>query len=96
MRSPFDDATLIEDQNLIGAADGAQPMRHDKTRARGEQAVERVLQPAFGDGVDGTGGLVENENARVGEERAGKADQLTLAEGETGAAFADLRREALR
>src|SRR5579885_328730 len=41
--------------------------------------------------VDGAGGVVENQDARVGEQGAGDGDALALAAGERDAALADHR-----
>ena len=44
----------------------------------------------FGGGVDGAGGFIEHEDARVGQEGAGEADELPLAQRHVGAALADI------
>ncbi len=55
-----------------------------------QQFFQGVLDARFGHGVDGAGGFIENEDARVGEHGAGEADELALAERQAAAAFADL------
>jgi hypothetical protein len=53
------------------------------------QEVEAALDQGFGLGVERTGGLVQDQDARVGEDGAGDGEPLTLAAGELDAAFAD-------
>ena len=49
-----------------------------------------VLDAALGPDVDARRRLVEDQDARVGEERPGERDELALAEREAGAALGDL------
>ncbi len=51
--------------------------------------AEAGLDHGFGLGVERTGGLVEDEDARVGEDGAGDGEALALAAGELDAALAD-------
>ncbi len=85
----FDDAAPIEDEDGVGASDGAQAMGDDEGGSAGDEAIEGLLEAVLGEGIDGGGGLVENEESRVGEHGAGEADELALAEREGGASFAD-------
>ena len=62
---------------------------HDRGAPR-EQAAQAGLDAALGVQVHVGGRLVEHEDARVGDQRAGERDQLALAGGELGAALADL------
>ena len=52
-------------------------------------AVERVLDQRLGDRVDVGGGLVQDQDARVGQHGAGDADQLALAHRQVDPAFQD-------
>ena len=54
-----------------------------------QQRVERLLDQDLARAVDVRGRLVEDQDARVGEQRARDRDQLALAGGEPGAALAD-------
>ena len=54
-----------------------------------EQRVERLLDQDLAGSVDVRGRLVENEDARVGEQRPRDRDQLPFAGGEPRAALAD-------
>ena len=54
------------------------------------------LDQELGRAVDVRGGLVEDQDARVGEQRAGDGDELALARREARAALAHAVVEALR
>ena len=60
-----------------------------------EQAAQRALDLPLGADVDRARRLVEDQDARVGEERARERDQLPLAEREPRAALAELRLVAV-
>ena len=60
------------------------------------QRVERGLHRALALGVEGGGGLVEEQDRRVLQDGAGDGDALALAAGERHAALADHGGVALR
>ena len=64
--------------------------------APGHRLGERELDALLGGGVDRGGGVVEDQHARVGDERARDRQALALAAGERDAALADLGVIALR
>ena len=55
-------------------------MSDDEGGAAREETTERPLDLALGADVDGRGGLVEDQDAWVGEERTREGDELPLAE----------------
>ena len=71
-------------------ADRGQPVRDDEGRPPDEQPAQRVLDLLLRADVDRGGGLVEDEDARVGEQRTRERDQLALAQREAHAALAEL------
>ena len=81
---------MLHDEDLVGAADRREAVGDDDRRAAAQQPVERVLDQDLGRPVDVRGRLVEDQDARVGEQRARDRDQLTLAGGQAGAALAHL------
>src|SRR6185437_5717605 len=89
MRSPLDDPALLDDENAVGLHDRAEAVGDDERRSSGKEFFQRGLHGHFGGGVDGAGGFIGHEDARVGEERAGKADELPLTQAHVGAALAD-------
>ena len=70
-------------------------MGDDQRRAAAQQPVERALDQQLGRAVDVRRRLVEDQDPRVGEERAGDRDQLALAGREAAAALAHRVAEAL-
>src|ERR1700736_818484 len=95
----FEDLALFDDQDLVGAADRREPVGDDEGGSALHQEVEAALDQGFGLGVERAGGLVQDQDARVGEDGPGDREPLALAAGELDAAFADdgfvLVREAL-
>src|SRR5690606_7486804 len=86
----LDDAAAVEDQDQIGAPHGTETMSDDEARAPFGQMSDRSRQCAFGLGVDGARGLVEDENARMGKEGAKETNELPLSCRKTRAPIADL------
>ena len=87
--SALDDVPLLDDQDLVGAADGGEAVRDDEGRPALHEEVEAGLDQGFGLGVERAGGFVEDEDAGVGEDGAGDGETLALAAGELDAALAD-------
>ena len=92
----FEDAAMVEDDDVIGLADGGEAVGNDEDGALAHEVVERLLDLAFGDGVHAGGGLVEDDKRRVFQEDAGDGEALFFALGETDALFADVGLQAQR
>ena len=80
MPAPFDDPAPVEHQDLVGVPHGGKPVGNDKAGALLHQALESLLDLAFGLGVNAGGCLVEDEHRRVFEEIACKGDTLFFAD----------------
>jgi hypothetical protein len=74
----LDDAPVLDDDYLVRAPNGRQPVRDDDRRPAVEQPVERGLDQDLGRTIDVRRRLVEDEDARIGQERTGDRDQLAL------------------
>ena len=83
-----DDLAVLEHDQAVGVAQRAQAVRDGEGRAALDQAGDRVLDLLLGLGVDRGGRLVEDQDARVVQDRAGDADALALAAAERLAALA--------
>jgi hypothetical protein len=59
------DAAAIEHDDAIGAAHRAEAVRDDEGGASGHDAVHRLEDLLLGPGVDGGGGIVEDEDGRI-------------------------------
>ena len=89
MRAAFDNSSAFDDQNLIGATDGGEPVSDHEGRSPLHQLVQSGLNHGLGLGVEGTGGLVENQDAGLCQQRASDRETLPLAAGELYATLAD-------
>src|SRR5262249_281409 len=91
VRSQLDDAAVLEHDDRRGVADRREAVGDDERRAAGQQAAQRVLDLALGSAGPRARGLVEDEDARVGEQSARERHELALAEREAETSLAELR-----
>ena len=89
MGAVFDDASLVEDGDGVGVADGGNAVGDEDGGASAHDFAEVVEDFVFGVGVDAGEGVVEDEDARAAKQGAGDGGALLLASGEGDAAFAD-------
>ena len=89
VRARFDDAARLHHEDGVGVADGGEPVGDDEAGAAGAQVGHGVLDEGLGAGVDGRGGLVEDEDRRLGEEGAGDGEELAFAGAEVGAVLVE-------
>src|SRR5581483_4315904 len=78
MRSRLDDAAIVHHDDEIRVANRAQAVSDDQRRAPFEDAIEILLDCPLALVVQSAGGFVEDEDARIAEERAGDGDALSL------------------
>ena len=89
MRSPFFDAVLCDDDDLIGVPDGGEPVGDGDRGAVPGEFFQALLDPALALVVQGARGLVEDEDGRILQEYAGDGDALFLPAGKPCPAFTD-------
>ena len=65
VRAALDDPAVVDDQDLVGLADGGQPVRDDQRRPAGQRRLQRPLHRRLGLGVQVRGGLVEHDHRRA-------------------------------
>src|SRR6266545_1883936 len=87
MFTRLDDRAIDDDDDAVRVPDGREPVRDDERRAmatalESHQILERPLHLALVLGVEGARRLVEDEDRRVLQERAGDGDPLPLTAGE--------------
>src|SRR6516225_969751 len=87
----FDDVAALEYDQTVGFAERAEAVGDGNRCAAADELVEGLLNLSFGLRVDRRGGLVENQNPRVNEQRAGDRDSLALAARKCLPALADDR-----
>ena len=95
MRAHLAHLALVHHDDLVGALDGRKPVGDDQRGASLDQPGQRLAHPELGIGVHAGGRLIEDQDARVVGQRAGKRDQLLLPGGERVAALLQQRVEAL-
>jgi hypothetical protein len=61
----LDDFAGAQDQDAVGVPDGRQTVSDNKTGPPLEQLLQRLLNARFGLRIDGAGGLVEYQDARL-------------------------------
>ena len=69
----------MHDENGVGALNGGEAMGDQDAGSAFHHALERAANAKLGVGVDAGGGFVEDEDAGIVGERAGKIDELFLA-----------------
>ena len=94
--APRRDAPVLEHDDLVGERDRRQPVGDDQRRPAAHHLAQREPDPRLGRRVDRGGRVVEDEDARIDEERAGDREPLALAAGERDPALADHRLVAVR
>ena len=91
VRAFLDDALAFQDDDLVGVADGGEPVGNDDGRAARHQPFQRLLDEQFGFGIHRGGGLVQDQDRAVFQDRARDRKALLLPAGELDAALADQR-----
>ena len=78
MRTLFDDAAMIEHDDLVGIPDGTQAVGDDEGGTSSHQGVHAALHEGFRAGIDARCRLVENEYRRIRYGCSGDGQQLSL------------------
>src|SRR5580765_2292135 len=87
VRAAFDDAAGFDDKNLFGSANGGKAMRDNERGAAAHQVPQPFLNQRFRFRVEAGGRFIENQDARIGENRARDGDALFLPAGQSHTAF---------
>ena len=80
MRALLDDLAVLQHDDQVGVADRGEAVCDHERGAAGEERAQRALDLPLGADVDRRGRLVEDQDPRVGEQRARERDELALAE----------------
>ena len=78
MRAVFDNSALLDNQNLIGAANSRKPVRNHKSSASLHQVGKTLLDQLLRFRVKAGRRFVENEDAWLGQNSAGNRNSLPL------------------
>src|SRR6266851_4791359 len=96
MPGNVDRTALIQNQDGVGSYQGGKPMRDNDHGATLCDPSQVGIDDRLALGIERTGGLVEDQELGVDQERAGDRDPLTLSAGEIGRALLDERIVAAR
>src|SRR6516162_3936959 len=88
MGAVFDQAATLERDDAIRRPHGRKPVRDDENRPPLGDLLHVLLNDTLALIVEGARRLIEDQNARIGDERAGNRDALALAAREGRAALA--------
>src|SRR5262249_947750 len=91
MGTVLDQAAALERDDAIRRPHGREPVRDDENGAPLGDLFHVLLNDALALIIEGARRLIEDQNARFGDERAGNRDALALAAREGRAALADDR-----
>jgi hypothetical protein len=69
----------VHDRDAIRQVQGGTAVGHEQCRAPLHDLAQRGVDPLFYPGVDRARGVVEDQDARVGQDRPGERDALALA-----------------
>src|SRR5690606_13017339 len=70
VRAALHDAPAMEQQDLVGVHDGAEPLGDDQGRTALHQILQRATDLDLGAAVYAGGCVVQNQNARIDDQRA--------------------------
>ena len=79
MRPDFDHLPAIHHHQAIGFAQRRQAVRNRDRRASQHQVIECLLDFSLGFGVDRRSRLIEDQDTRVNQQRAGDRNALAFA-----------------
>ena len=87
--------TVIQHDDLVGVADGTDPLSDNDLGGAGEILPEGPADFGIGGGVHGAGAVVQDENLRLLQDGTGDAEPLFLAAGDVDAALAQVSFQSL-
>ena len=87
MASAFLNLAFIHIQDARTVLDGGKTVGDDEGGTSFQQLVQAFLQDDFRFGIDAGGRLIQNQYFRVGQQCAGKGNQLALSCGKPASAF---------
>lgn len=92
----FCNVAVVDDNDAIGAANGRKSVGDDDGRAADHQVFEGLDDEAFGLGVEGAGGFVQDEYGAVPQNCSGYGDALALPARQVRSSLSEHRVKAVR
>ena len=80
---------FIKHNNPIGLLNSGKAMRDDQRGAPSHQHLQRLLDQVFGLRIQRGGGLIQQQDRRIAQQRAGDGDALALPARQTRPALSD-------
>ena len=74
----FDDAPMVEHNNLVGITNRREPVGNDESGTPLHDSVHTFLYKLLGTGINAAGGLVENEHRWISNRSTSNGQQLSL------------------
>lgn len=94
MAALLDNVPTLHDQDDVSSPDGGEPVCDDEAGSAFSQGIDGTLYERLRASVDGTCGLVQNQDVRLRQEGPGNGQQLLLPCRDHGAFVGYLRAEA--
>ena len=82
MAAPLDDLAVLQNQNRVAVLDSGEPVGDDENCPPLHEPVHAGLNELLCVGVDGAGGLIQNQHRRAGDGCPCNGQELALALGE--------------
>ena len=76
--STFDNFPLLQDHNGLGIADCREPVGDDEDCPACHKTIHTLFNELFRPGIDRAGGLVQNQDRRIGAGGTGNIEELPL------------------
>ena len=96
VRGDVHDLALFQHQDLVAFGERRQAVGDDHHGPAARDAQQVGVDQRLALGIERAGGLVEDQDARIGDQRARDREALPLAAGEVGRAFLDVGLVAVR
>ena len=90
MRADGFDPAVIDDHNAIGNFQGVEAVGDNQSGSIAHEFFQGAMNEGLVFRVGSAGEFIQNQDAGISKDRAGKGDALSLAAREFGAGFADL------
>ena len=79
MGASLDDAALFQYHDAVAVSHGGKPVGNDEGGASMHEPVHALLDDLLCPGIDGAGGLIQDEHRRVCDSGPGNGKKLALA-----------------
>ena len=89
MCSPLHNFSLVYDQDQVCMLDGGEPVCYNDGGPVLHQLNDGILNQSLRFCIQGRGGLIQDQDGRIGHHCAGNADTLLLTPAELASAFTD-------